>query len=74
MLVLREDEYKEGSLKIFFSNKVDIKSAKQKMTLDELIAFIKNPREPMPRVYSEPLSAADERSIREIATFIMQWK
>ena len=55
-------------------NKVDIKSAKQKMTLDELIAFIKNPREPMPRVYSEPLSAADERSIREIATFIMQWK
>jgi len=55
-------------------NNVDLKSVKQKMTLDELIAFIKNPRDPMPRAFSEPLSADDERNIRQIATFLMQWK
>ena len=55
-------------------NNVDLKSVKHKMTLDELIAFIKNPRDPMPRAFSEPLSADDERNIREIATFLMQWK
>lgn len=54
-------------------NKVELKTIKHRMTQDALVAFIKQPRAPMPRVYPEPLSAADESQIRDIAAFLMQW-
>jgi alcohol dehydrogenase (cytochrome c) len=55
-------------------NNIDIKAVKSKMTFDELVELIKNPREPMPRAFPEPLNAEDERTIDDIATFIMQWE
>jgi len=53
---------------------IELKSTKLKMTKDELTAFIKNPREPMPRVFPEPISPDDEATIQGIAKFIMQWR
>lgn len=55
-------------------NKVELKAVKLKMNVDQLVEFIKNPREPMPHVFPAPLSAEDERHIRDIATFIMKWR
>jgi alcohol dehydrogenase (cytochrome c) len=55
-------------------NKIDLKAVKQKMTVDGLVEFIKNPREPMPKVFATPTSPEDDRTIRDIATFIMQWQ
>ena len=55
-------------------NNIDLKSVKEKMTLEELVTFIKNPRAPMPKPFPEPLDAEAERSVRDIATFIMQWE
>ena len=53
---------------------VDLTKVKHKMTLDELVAFIKQPRAPMPQPFPDPLNAQDERDIHDIASFIMQWQ
>ena len=53
---------------------VELKSAKLSMTFDELAEYIKNPREPMPRVFPAPVSDEAERTIQDITAFIMQWK
>jgi alcohol dehydrogenase (cytochrome c) len=55
-------------------NNVDLKAVKRKMDFEALTAFILNPRAPMPKVFAEPLSAADELRLKDIATFIMQWE
>ena len=53
---------------------VELKSVNQKMGFDALVEFIKNPRSPMPKTFPTPLNDADERNLREIASFIMQWR
>lgn len=53
---------------------VDLKGLKQKMDFDSLVEFIKNPRSPMPKTFATPPNAVEEQSIREIASFIMQWR
>lgn len=53
---------------------VDLTKVKNKMNIDELVAFIKKPRAPMPQPFPEPLNAQDERDIRDIAAFLMQWQ
>ena len=55
-------------------NPVDLRLVKNKMKLEDLEAFIHNPRAPMPHVFAEPLSVADQKIIRDIATFILQWQ
>lgn len=53
---------------------IDLTKVKNKMTEAELVAFIKKPRAPMPAPFPEPLNAQDERDIRDIAAFLMQWQ
>ncbi len=53
---------------------IDLTKVKNKMTLEELVAFIKKPRAPMPQPFPDPLNAQDERDIHDIASFIMQWQ
>ena len=53
---------------------IDLTKVKHKMTLEELVAFIKKPRAPMPQPFPAPLNAQDERDIHDIASFIMQWQ
>lgn len=55
-------------------NPVELKMVKRKLDHAALVAFIKNPRQPMPRVFAEPLNAEDEQAISDIATFLMQWE
>lgn len=55
-------------------NPVDLKMVKRKLDHAALVAFIKNPRQPMPRVFPEPLNAEDEQAVSDIATFLMQWE
>ena len=52
----------------------DLTKVKHKMTEAELVAFIKKPRSPMPPPFPEPRNAKDERDIRDIAAFLMQWE
>jgi alcohol dehydrogenase (cytochrome c) len=54
-------------------NAVELKATKHKMDFKALVEFIKNPRAPMPRTFPQPLNAADEKQIRDIASFVMQW-
>ncbi len=56
------------------ANPIDLTKVKDKMTQEQLVAFIKKPRAPMPQPYPEPLNAQDERDIQDIAAFIMQWQ
>ena len=44
------------------------------MTAEEIVEFVKNPRAPMPRVFPTPISADDERRLRDLAAFLMQWQ
>ena len=53
---------------------VDLTRVKDKMDAEQLMAFIKKPRSPMPKPFPEPLDAQSLRDIRDIANFIMQWK
>ncbi|MFP6681695.1 MAG: PQQ-binding-like beta-propeller repeat protein [Gammaproteobacteria bacterium] len=53
---------------------VELKAVKHKMNLEALIEFIKNPRSPMPHTFPHPPNAADEARIRDIASFLMQWR
>ena len=55
-------------------NGIELKAVKRTMDFDALVEFIKNPRAPMPHVFPQPPNAEDERQIRDIASFIMQWK
>jgi hypothetical protein len=46
---------------------VDIKS---RLNTDQLIAWIKNPVPPMPKVFPEPLNDEDDQIIKDIATYL----
>ena len=57
-----------------FWHPIDLRQVKSKMTYEQVVAFIHNPRSPMPKVFPEPVSPSEEAHIRDIATFIMQWQ
>jgi hypothetical protein len=44
------------------------------MTEEQLIAWIKNPAPPMPKVFVEPIDHAEEADIRAIAAFLGNWR
>jgi mono/diheme cytochrome c family protein len=48
----------------------DLSKTKLRMTLDQIIAWIKNPAPPMPHVFPEPLDSDDERDIHDVATYL----
>ncbi len=55
-------------------NPIDLTTVKRRMSFDELVAFIKEPRAPMPKTFAAPLSAQDEEAIRAIARFVLEWQ
>ena len=55
-------------------NGVDLTTIKDKWKTEDLIAFIKKPRAPMPPPFPSPLDEQNLRDIRDIAAFVMQWK
>ncbi|MBL6751672.1 MAG: PQQ-binding-like beta-propeller repeat protein [Nevskia sp.] len=52
---------------------VDLSTTKSRLNQDALVAWIRNPAPPMPKVYAEPLEPEDEFDIRDIAAYVEQW-
>jgi alcohol dehydrogenase (cytochrome c) len=48
----------------------DLSTVKNRMSLQELIDWIKNPKPPMPKVFPEPLNRREERAVRDIAAYL----
>ncbi len=51
----------------------DLRTVKSRMNAEQLATFIRNPTPAMPKVFSEPRSAGDERDIRDLASFMSTW-
>jgi mono/diheme cytochrome c family protein len=51
----------------------DLTTVKQRMSVEQIIAWIKNPKPPMPKVYPEPLQPSEEADLRDVATFLHEW-
>jgi alcohol dehydrogenase (cytochrome c) len=47
-----------------------LKNIKKRMTAEQLIAWIRNPRAPMPKVFPEPLDDDDARDLRDLAAYL----
>jgi hypothetical protein len=42
------------------------------MNMDQLVAWIKNPATPMPKIFPEPLEDDDTETINDIAAYLEQ--
>ncbi len=51
----------------------DLHSANLRMTAEQLKAWIRNPAPPMPKIFPEPLDAADTQDLNDLAEFLAQW-
>ncbi len=51
----------------------DLTTVKQRMSVDQIIAWIKDPKPPMPRVFSQPLRESEEAEVRDVAAFLDEW-
>jgi alcohol dehydrogenase (cytochrome c) len=49
-----------------------LKSIKDRMNRDQLVAWIKNPVPPMPKAFPEPLDDDDIRDIKDVAAYLEQ--
>lgn len=52
----------------------ELKSAKSRMSVEQLAAYIMNPAGSMPKLFPEPRTADDERDIRDVAAFVAGWE
>jgi len=60
--------------KTFTINGNDLSTIGQRMNVEQLVNWIKNPRSPMPKIFPEPLLAYEEADVRDIATFLLAWQ
>jgi PQQ-dependent dehydrogenase (methanol/ethanol family) len=51
----------------------DLTTVKQRMSVEQIVAWIKNPKPPMPKVFPEPLQPSEEADLRDVATFLHEW-
>jgi mono/diheme cytochrome c family protein len=51
----------------------DLTNMKKRMSLEQIVAWIKNPAPPMSKVFPEPLQASEEADLRDLAEFIHEW-
>jgi mono/diheme cytochrome c family protein len=51
----------------------DLTNVKKRMTFDQIVAWIKAPKPPMPKVFPEPLQPAEEADLRDIAKYVHEW-
>jgi hypothetical protein len=43
------------------------------MNAAQLVAWIRNPRPPMPKVFAEPLEEEDLRDLADLAAYLQSW-
>jgi alcohol dehydrogenase (cytochrome c) len=51
----------------------DLTTVKKRMTFDQIVAWIKNPKPPMPKVFPEPLQESEEADLKDVAKFVHEW-
>jgi hypothetical protein len=51
----------------------DLTTVKQRMSVEQTIAWIKNPTPPMPKVFPEPLLPSEEQDLSDIAAFLHEF-
>jgi alcohol dehydrogenase (cytochrome c) len=51
----------------------DLTTVKQRMSVEQIIAWIRNPKPPMPRIFPEPLQESEQADLRDVATFLHDW-
>lgn len=54
-------------------NGTDLTTVKNRMSIEQLIAWIKNPKPPMPKAFPEPLQPGEEQNLRDVAQFLHEW-
>lgn len=52
----------------------DLKSARSRMSAEQLTMLIKNPAPRMPQIFPEPRTTEDERDLRDLVAYIESWK
>lgn len=48
----------------------DLTTVKQRMSLEQIVAWIRNPKPPMPKAFPEPLQESEEADLKDVATFV----
>jgi len=51
----------------------DLTTVGQRKSVAELIAWIKNPKPPMPKAFPEPMQPSEEADLLDVATFLHAW-
>jgi mono/diheme cytochrome c family protein len=52
----------------------DLKSLKSRMNATQLAGFIVSPTGTMPKIFPDPRTSDDERDIRDVAAYVVDWK
>jgi PQQ-dependent dehydrogenase (methanol/ethanol family) len=51
----------------------DLTTVKQRMSLEQILAWLKNPKPPMPKIFPEPMQPSEEADLRDVALFVHEW-
>jgi mono/diheme cytochrome c family protein len=51
----------------------DLTTVKQRMSLEQIRAWLRNPKPPMPKIFPEPLQESEEADLRDVALFLHEW-
>jgi alcohol dehydrogenase (cytochrome c) len=51
----------------------DLTTVKQRMSVEQIRAWTRNPKPPMPKIFPEPLQESEEADLRDVALFLHEW-
>lgn len=51
----------------------DLKSVKGRLSAEQLVTFVLNPTGTMPKLFPEPRTEDDDRDLRDMAAFVVNW-
>jgi alcohol dehydrogenase (cytochrome c) len=51
----------------------DLTTVKERMSLEQILAWLKNPKPPMPKVFPEPMRPSEEADLQDVALFLHEW-
>jgi alcohol dehydrogenase (cytochrome c) len=51
----------------------DLTTVRERLSLEQIIAWIRNPKPPMPKVFPEPLQESEEADLKDVAAFVHEW-
>jgi len=54
-------------------NGSDLPTVTRRMSVEQIVAWVRNPVPPMPKVFPEPLQKSEEAELSDIAMFLHEW-